>query len=173
MGEIKQPKPVNLFAGIIYKNEETLIEALKTLEEKIGLIEDRTHKMAFDHTRYYEKEMGSMLNRIFILFSHLIQRESLVGIKLLTNEIEKDFSDTGKRLINIDPGYISLENVVLATTKNYTHRIYLASGIYGDLTLVYKKGTYTPLEWTYPDYASKNIIEIFNNWRNLYKRKLG
>ncbi|MCX7965305.1 MAG: DUF4416 family protein, partial [Syntrophorhabdaceae bacterium] len=124
------------------------------------------------HTDYYEEEMGSELHRIFILFKSLMPRESLVSIKLTTNNIEKELSIQGKRQVNIDPGYISLENVVLATTKNYTHRIYLGDGIYGDLTLIYKKGTYNALEWTYPDYASKNIIAIFNNWRNLYKRKL-
>ncbi|HOP85755.1 MAG TPA: DUF4416 family protein [Syntrophorhabdaceae bacterium] len=172
MGNIKQPKPVALFASIIYKNEGILTEVLKTLEEKIGIIEDRTHIMAFNHTDYYEREMGSGLNRIFILFNNLIERESLVNIKLKTNEIEKYFSIKEKRHVNIDPGYVSLENIVLATTKNYTHRIYLGSGIYGDLTLIYKKGTYNPLEWTYPDYASNDIITIFNKWRNLYKRKL-
>lgn len=172
MGSIKQPKPVALFASIIYKNEEVLLQSLKMLEEKIGLIEDKTYKLSFDHTDYYEKEMGSGLSRVFILFNSLIPRELLVNIKIMTNEIEKNLSVYEKRQVNIDPGYISLENIILATTKNYTHRIYLGSGIYGDLTLIYKKGTYTPLEWTYPDYAGKDIINIFNNWRNLYKRKL-
>ncbi|HOJ43076.1 MAG TPA: DUF4416 family protein [Syntrophorhabdaceae bacterium] len=172
MGNIKPPKPVALFSSIIYNSEEPLFEALKTLEKNIGAIEDKTHVMLFNHTGYYEKEMGSELKRIFILFNTLINRESIVDIKLMTNDMEKHLSINEKRQVNIDPGYISLENIILATTKNYTHRIYLGSGIYADLTLIFKKGTYTPLEWTYPDYASNDIISIFNNWRNLYKRKL-
>ncbi|MBP9560644.1 MAG: DUF4416 family protein, partial [Syntrophorhabdaceae bacterium] len=112
------------------------------------------------------------LYRIFVLFGSLVGRDCLIETKLKTNAIEKDLSTEEKRQVNIDPGYISLENIILATTKNYTHRVYMGSGIYGDLTLIYKKGGYKPLEWTYPDYAGSDIVSIFNRWREHYKRML-
>jgi len=73
-------------------------------------------------------------------------------------------------MVNIDPGYIALEHVILATTKGYAHRIYLKNGIYADLTLIYRDGTYRPLDWTYPDYAEKDTISLFNRWRDYYKK---
>lgn len=172
MGVVKTPKPVMLFASIIYKDEDILYRAIETLEEKIGKIHEKTHNMAFDHTDYYSEEMGDGVSRIMVLFEPLMPREVIVETKLTTNNIEIQLSGGEKRKVNIDPGYITLENVVLATTKNYTHRIYIGKGIYGDLTLIFKKGTYTPLEWTYPDYAGSEIISILNRWRGYYKRML-
>lgn len=172
MGTVKTPKPVKLFASIIYQGSHLLPDVKKIIENRLGNIEEETDSMPFHHTDYYSEEMGEGLNRIFILFEPLKPRDCLVEIKLITNSIEKDFSKEGKRLINIDPGYISLEQIVLATTKNYTHRIYLGNGIYADLTLIFKKGTYTHLEWTYPDYAENDTISMFNRWRENYKRML-
>jgi len=172
MGDIKIPKPVMLFASIIYNNEHTLSNILNILEEKIGRISEKTMKIPFKHTDYYSEEMGMELYRIFVLFGSLVERDCLIETKLKTNAIEKDLSTEEKRQVNIDPGYISLENIILATTKNYTHRVYMGSGIYGDLTLIYKKGGYKPLEWTYPDYAGSDIVSIFNRWREHYKRML-
>lgn len=171
MGEIRPPRPVMLFASIIYNSEAILQQAIDMLEERIEKISDKTMNMPFKHTDYYSEEMGLDLFRIFVLFDNLVERECLVETKLKTNSIEKVLSMGNKRQVNIDPGYISLENIILATTKNYTHRIYLGNGIYADLTLIYNKGTYRPLEWTYPDYGSSDIISIFNRWREYYKRK--
>ncbi|MCX7965132.1 MAG: DUF4416 family protein, partial [Syntrophorhabdaceae bacterium] len=92
MGDIKQPKPVALFASIIYKNNETLKGVFNILEKKIDQIEEKSDVMPFNHTDYYEEEMGSELHRIFILFKSLMPRESLVSIKLTTNNIEKELS---------------------------------------------------------------------------------
>jgi hypothetical protein len=78
----------------------------------------------------------------------------------------------GKRRVNIDPGYIALEHVVLGTTKGFAHRVYLGQGIFGDLTLMYANSTYRPLEWTYPDYAGGDIIAMFKRWRETYKKEL-
>ncbi|MBN2418318.1 MAG: DUF4416 family protein, partial [Deltaproteobacteria bacterium] len=128
--------------------------------------------LMFERTRYYEKEMGWPLHRRFITFRELITPEELVGKKLSTNRIEIKYSVDGKRCINIDPGYICLERLVLATGKNYTHRIYLSHGIYADLTLVFNKGTFKPLEWSYPDYSDNESIDFFNNEREKYKNQL-
>ncbi|HOE15812.1 MAG TPA: DUF4416 family protein [Syntrophorhabdaceae bacterium] len=172
MGTPKDPKSVKLFASLIFREEAPLHGALTMLADEIGAIEETILPAAFSHTDYYEEEMGKGLLRIFILFKGLFPRELLPGVKLKTNEIELAFSESGRRSVNIDPGYISLENVILATTKGYVHRIYVGSGIYADLTFLYINGTYRPLEWTYPDYGETQTISLFNKWRENYKQVL-
>jgi len=172
MGDINNPKPVQFFTSIIFKDDIFLENAERNIRETIGTTLDRIPSMPFYHTNYYEKEMGNNLSRIFILFEPLFQREKLPEIKLETNKIEESFLSDGKRTVNIDPGYISLENVVLATTKGYAHRIYLGSGIFADLTLIYHNGTYNSLEWTYPDYGSQETIVMFKRWRGALKERV-
>lgn len=172
MGIPKDPKPIKLFASLIFREGAVLNDALKMLEDGIGTIQEKRPPTPFSHTDYYEKETGKDLLRTFILFKELFPRESLPRIKLKTNEIELAFSENQRRRVNIDPGYISLENVILATTKGYTHRIYIGSGIYADLTLIYSSGTYRALEWTYPDYSEATTISVFNEWRENYKQVL-
>lgn len=172
MGEIRETKPVLYFASLIYQSEEAYKMATVRLIELLGEIEDITEEMSFTHTKYYAKEMGENLKRRFLLFKSLKKRDELSEIKIKTNQIEQNLSDHGKRRVNIDPGYITLENLILATTKGYTHRIYIGQGIYADLTLIFKDGTFKPLEWTYPDYSSEPIIAIFNKWRRLLKERL-
>lgn len=104
-----------------------------------------------------------------MVFKDLVDRAGLASIKLLTNDIENAYSIDGKRQFNLDPGLLTLENFVLATGKNRAHRVYLSDGIFADLTLVFRKGSYRPLDWTYPDYADKELIEILNRIREHYK----
>ncbi len=114
--------------------------------------------------------MGGNLTRQFISFKRLIASDSLAGIKIFTNKVEEFLADpeTGKRMVNIDPGYLALEKVVLASTKNYSHRIHLSKGIYADLAYRFINKSYAPLEWTYPDYMWDDTIALFNRWRAEY-----
>jgi hypothetical protein len=169
MGNPHIPKSVKYFASLIFSSEMSLHQAQGELTNYIGKIQATTGLMPFSHSNYYDKELGEKLMRLFLLFEPLLHRDLLPEIKLKTNEIERLLSLNGKRTVNIDPGYIALEQVVLATTKGYSHRIYLNKGIYADLTLVYQNGTYKPLEWTYPDYREKETIFIMNQWRDQYK----
>jgi hypothetical protein len=171
MGIVNNPRNVQFFTSILFKDNECIDRVERDICNEIGNILERTPSLSFKYTRYYEKEMGSNLSRIFLLFEPLFQREQLPEIKIKTNIIETSLSWEGKRVVNIDPGYISLENVVLATTKGYAHRVYLNSGIYAELTLIYHNNTYRPVEWTYPDYGSEEIIAIFNGWRSILKEK--
>jgi hypothetical protein len=117
--------------------------------------------------------MGTPLFRHFITFKHLISRVLLSEIKQTTNRLEGQFANgQGNRRLNIDPGYLCLEHVILATTKSYIHRPYLKDGIYADLTLIYRKKSYQPLEWTYPDYRQAEVIELFNQFRMKYLEDL-
>ena len=145
---------------------------IKEMEEQFGPVDWVSEVLPFDRTRYYEKEMGWPLYRRFISFMRLIMPESIADIKLITNELEKAHLDKEKRKINIDPGYVTLERVVLATGKNYSHRVYLKKGIFADLTLIFHDGTFKPLAWTYPDYAEEKVIGLFNRLRSGYLQHL-
>ena len=172
MGKIKKSLPVKLISSIIYNNENLINNVLSELENSIGQIDFTTEPFVFNHTDYYNNEMGVNLQRRFIIFKELFNRDNIYTIKILTNQIEDKFSIENKRQINLDPGYISLENFILFTTKNYTHRIYLSSGIFADLTLIYENRQFNKLPWTYPDYASKEIRDFLQKIRDIYKNEI-
>jgi hypothetical protein len=169
MGNIGKPLPVKLLCSIIYGKEPFLKNVFKKLETDIGEIELVSDFFIFNHTNYYTCEMGEGLLRRFVIFKNLFQRDGIAKIKIITNNIEELFASNNKRQVNIDPGYISLENFILFTTKNYTHRIYLEQGIFADLTLIYEKRQFNTLPWTYPDYASLEIREFLKAVRENYR----
>ncbi len=127
------------------------------------LLESRT--IPFDFSTYYDEEMGKGLLRKWLLFDNIIPQETIADIKQGTRSIEMKFSVDGKRRVNIDPGYVTLSKVVLATTKDCSHRLYLCNGIYAEITLIYYKGAWKPQKWTYPDYQSETAMEFFKSCR--------
>jgi len=168
----KDADDVKLVASLFSPEEKIVEEFILELHAMYGAMDWVSPPLFFDRTRYYEKEMGWPLHRRFVSFKRLIRPEAIVEIKLQTNELEKRDLQEGKRKINIDPGYVSLERLVLATGKNYTHRIHLSKGIYADLTLVFHQGSFQTLAWTYKDYADPVVIGYFNNIREHYKNQL-
>ncbi len=173
MGNITIPHKVMLFTGLLYNNSVKQCFIIDLLAGMFGDIIYTSKKFIFTETDYYEKEMGAELGRFYIAFDKLIEIEEIADIKIKTNDIEKNiFSHNGKRNVNIDPGYLTGAKVVLVTTKNFQHRIYLRKGIYAEVTLRYQKGTFTPWEWTYRDYRREESIDFFNKVRSLYKSKL-
>lgn len=176
MGQAKLPLPVKLFAGIIYSRERDFFQARGKLKERFGEVDFESQAFPFDKTDYYAAEMGECLKRKVLSFSQLIAPDELAEIKLFTNATEVELARKDEegfsRSVNIDPGYLSMEKVVLATTKNYDHRPYLAGGIYADLTYRYRDRSYQPLEWTYPDYKAEEIVGLFNKLRQIYLGQL-
>ncbi|MGD0228779.1 MAG: DUF4416 family protein [Syntrophorhabdales bacterium] len=172
MGTIKFPPPVQFFASIIFADSCILSGVEEELTRVIGPIGERTDVMAFSQSDYYCPEMGGGLRRYFLLFEPLLDRDMLAPVKLATNGVEHLRSNDGRRAVNVDPGYLALEHVVLGTTKGYSHRIYLGRGIFADLTLLFENGSYRAMKWTYPDYGSGPVIRLMNGWREHYKRVL-
>ena len=170
MGTERIPRDVLLFCSIIYR--DSCEHARAMLEEAFAKPCFESPCLAFDYTSYYEKEMGSPLHRIIVAFEKLVARDALPAIKLKTNAMEESCIENGKRTVNLDPGYLSLENICLATTKPYSHRIYLTQGIWAEVTLSYKDGSYQAYPWTYPDYASDELKHIFNTLRTIYKGRI-
>ena len=168
MGQPKIADNVKLFAAITFNNQNNYKQVKQILIKEYGQIHLESEIYDFTFTDYYAAEMDSNLKKQFVAFQPLIRPENLIEIKLWTNEVEKQFSINDKRQVNIDPGYLTNANIVLATTKNYSHRIYLGQGIYGDVHLRYIKHQFQSLEWTYPDYKQKLAIEFFTQLKKLY-----
>lgn len=162
---------VFLFVGIFGQDQSLFEEISKIMERKFGPICGRSELFDFIHTDYYTEEMGPNLKKIFYVFERPIPPQKLVDIKLYTNRLEARFSKKEKgimrRQVNLDPGYLSLNKVVLASTKDYSHRLYLGKGIYGEVTLFYKDKIFNPFPWTYPDYKTAGYINFFNQMRKL------
>lgn len=163
---------MKLIIGFIFKNEKVVEKAEILLKKRFGEIDFESETLAFKHTDYYEHEFGKDLKRRFISFNKLISPENLPQIKIATNRIEKRLSSVGSRLINIDPGYLDLAKLILASTKDYKHRIYLSQGIFAEVTLFYQGGTFRSWEWTYPDYQTDEYIAIFNQIRGVYAAQI-
>jgi hypothetical protein len=170
---LSTPIPVKLFMGLILAQGFDLKMIKNELISHFGRIDLECPIRPFNHTDYYIKEMGSNLNRCFLSFADPVPPDHLAQIKLLTNRLEiqrgKVAGETICRRVNIDPGILSLSNVILATTKNRAHRIYLSNGIYAEITLIYSKTRgWQPLDWTYPDYRIPSTIDFFCGIREKY-----
>jgi hypothetical protein len=172
MSHPHSPEKVLLISSLFSPERGVIDRAIAQLSDTYGSVEWVSPEMFFDRTRYYAREMGWPLYRRFVSFEELISPETLLDVKLTTNAVENRYLLDGNRQVNIDPGYISAERLVLATGKNYVHRVYLAEGIYADLTLIFKRGSFRPLEWTYRDYSAPEMIAVFNELRRVYMEKL-
>jgi len=175
MGSIRQFNPVKLFIGVLVSHAKVLPEVEERLIAAYGPIDHKSPVIPFDFTDYYEAEMGDIIDRAFFSFERLIEADQLPEIKRQTNQLETDMAPMMagmKRPVNLDPGYIELAKVLLASTKNFYHRIYLGGGIFAEVTMHFKNNTYQFFPWTYPDYQSKDYQEFFIRVRQLYRSQL-
>lgn len=168
MSTPKQPTPAKLVMSVFMKDKSVLASVFSRLEAVGGPVDMISPWLDFDFTDYYYKEMGEPLFRRLIAFKPLMEQETLASIKLDTNKIESDCLNENNRTINIDPGYLLSSRFILATGKEYSHRIYIGQKIYADLTLMYTKKGFKTLEWTYPDYASPAVFKFLGQVRQKY-----
>ncbi|MDR2579829.1 MAG: DUF4416 family protein [Fibromonadaceae bacterium] len=161
MGIPKTPLAVRLIVGVLAASEELCVQARQKLRERFGEVDLEMKPIPFDHTNYYEDELGKTPLRSFLSFEKKIEREAIAGIKLETNEMEKIWN----RQVNLDPGYMTLGQFFLATTKDQRHRVYLGQGIFAEVTLYFENGHFHPFDWTYPDYKSKTYINFLEKAR--------
>lgn len=170
MGKPVTPLPVKLIVGMIAKDTALFEKAEGLLSKKFGKTDLSSLILDFNQTDYYEKEMGRDLKKRFLSFRELVPAQKLTQIKLFTNALERKLSKKkGQRSINLDPGYVTLSKLILASTKNYSHRIYADRGIFQEITLYFKDGTFEPGRWTYPDYRTQIYIAHFNEIREKYR----
>ena len=168
MSEPHPPKSAKLVVSLFMKEKKWLGPVAQKLQQAFGPVDLVGPWFDFNLTDYYRSEMGAPLHRRMLAFKDLIEQERLAEIKHRTNRIEDHFGGDAGRRINIDPGYMVHERFVLASAKNFSHRIYIGRGIYADLTLVYTKGAFQSLPWTYPDYKDTKMTLFLNRIRNKY-----
>jgi hypothetical protein len=168
MSQTTAPLPVKPIISLILAREDLGAAVLGRLTPYFGPPDLVGPWWPFTATDYYQKEMGPQLGRRLVAFLHLADPARLSDWKAFTNALEERFSLGGRRLVNLDPGYVARERLVLATGKNYTHRLYLGQGIYGDLTLIYRRGNLQPLPWSYPDYARGPLPTLLGLVRQKY-----
>ena len=171
MAEVGSPQPVQLIAGVLFADAALLGPVEQALEKRLSPIELRSAPFDFDVTDYYGGEMGGGLKRIIYAFRDLASPEAIADIKLATNDVEAYFAASGRRRVNIDPGYIDFHKLVLASAKFLGQKIYIGKGIYADPTLYYDKG-WKPHPWGFPDFKDGRYNDFLSRVRGAYKAKL-
>jgi len=169
MGRPAEAEPVKLIVGMLSAYPGALAEAEGLLADPLGPVDVRSDLFAHAFTEYYRDEMGHPLVRYFVAFERLCRPQDLPGIKRFTNEVEDRLAARGEwpvaRPVNLDPGYLTPAKLVLASTKDHAHRLYLGEGIYGELTLRYVRGAWRTHDWTYPDYRTPEYHAFFDRVR--------
>jgi hypothetical protein len=169
MGEIRRAQPVKLIVGMLSAYPAAFAEAEARLADAFGPADTRSDLFAHEFTEYYRDEMGHPLARYFAAFRDLVAPGRLAEIKTQTNAMEAAVAAEGEwdvvRPVNLDPGYVDAAKLVLASTKDYAHRVALGGGIYAEVTLQYRDGDWTAFEWTYPDYRTPAYQEFFTRAR--------
>jgi hypothetical protein len=161
-----QPTPqAVVICAVLAPSLERIDEALVHLAQKLGPVAGRSLPYDFDYTSYYKTEMGPGLIKQLVRFEQTVALDHLSQIKAETMALERVMAvaeaDQLCRQVNIDPGLVSVEGLVLATTKYSGHRICIAPGLYAETTLLFTKhGTCAPLPWTYPDYQRSDVEEF-------------
>ena len=175
MARPKQFSAVKLVCGLIFGRDDPRDDSKQRLEGSFGPIDLVSPCHVFDLTDYYEEEMGSGLRRMFLSFEHLVRPEDLAGIKLRTNALEEEVRlrfGAERRVVNLDPGYLTAASLIMATAKDFSHRIPLQNGIYAHLEFLFRKNGIRPLAWTYPDLTGDRYTEFFLASRRIYLAQL-
>jgi len=168
----KTPERAILFVGALFSTSEVVDPALAMLVESFGDPLLTSPPLEWNYTHYYDNELGAPIKRSYFFFKNIIDPSFLAEAKLITNEIEGRFLRSGSRQINLDPGYLTIAKVVLASNKNYSHRVYLGKRVYAEIELYFQGGKYNAFHYTYPDYKEDRFLKFFMEARNLLKIRL-
>jgi len=176
MARPRVPQPVKLICGLLGGDVDLLRRARQLLARRFGPVDLESDVWPFDHTDYYREQMGPDLKRLFVSFEPLAAPDALVGIKHETNALEQRLAEQCcgleiPRPVNLDPGYIDLTKLVLATAKDRAHRIYLGQRTYAEVTLLFVSGRWEACPWTYPDYRQPHYHEFFSRVRERLRQQ--
>jgi len=176
MWELKKPTAAKLIVGILAANHQCLHRAIDALTAKFGRLDVRSEVWPFTQTDYYKDQTGPRILRQFVSVERLVDPGRLAKIKHVTNKLERKLAKSLAlplpRPVNLDPGIIEPSKLVLATTKNYSHRVYIGKKMYAEVTLIFERGQWRPMEYTYPDYRQKCYLEFFEQVRAKLIRQL-
>ena len=176
MWELQNPKPVKLIIGILAANETALAAAVKAISKSFGVIDLKSDVWPFTQTDYYKDEIGPNALRQFVSIENLIDPGKLAQIKHDTNSLEQQLADSLKlslpRPANLDPGFIEPSKLILASTKNFSHRIYIGNKMFAEVTLMYEKGHWRHFEYTFPDYRQSCYQDFLSKVRTRLMEQL-
>lgn len=176
MGELKPPRRVLLLTALFSRHAEALVWARAQMEARWGAVALAGEPFAFTQTDYYGPTMGTDLQKQLLVFAEPIDADLLPSLKLQTNAWEEEYATEAHhseaRPLNIDPGYVTLAKLVLATTKDRDHRIYLSRGIFAEVTLHFRGGQWRAHPWTYPDYQRPECHQLLSEARALLRNRL-
>ncbi len=172
MAETRNPFPIKYFVAILFGEPDDLTIAKAALVDAWGDLDFESGDYLFDTTDYYEPEMGKPLYRRLVTFRRLMSPTELVPMKLRCNRIEDGLAVKGKRVVNLDAGYLDHNKVVLASAKEAGQKIYLGEGIYADLVGRYKDGKYRPFEWSFPDFSDGRYDSELEAIRQIYLQQM-
>ncbi len=175
MGSIRSSFTVKHFVGVLVSSRDLIAPTRDRLAALYGTIDHESPVIPFDSTDYYASEMGGTIDRVFFSFEGLIEADQLPDIKRKTNVLEEELRPllgSVKRPVNLDPGYLENAKVVLASAKNFPHRVYLGSGIFAEVTMYFKHNTFHFFPWTFADYRSREYQDFFLRVRHIYRSQL-
>jgi hypothetical protein len=176
MGQPTPHRPALLVLAAFSRHGEALDWARRRAVEAWGDVALESPIFDFQQTDYYEASMGTGLRKVFFAFTELLEPAELVAVKLQTNRWEQQYAalarHTEPRPLNLDPGYLTLGKLVLASTKDFTHRVYLDQGIYAEITLFFRRHRWQHHEWTFPDYRRQDYQAFFNTARDYLHGRL-
>lgn len=169
---MRRPAPTAFLCAVTYREAALAAQAEERLHGRLGEAVLRSAPLPFDHTDYYSDEMGEGLSKVLLCFGDLRDPGELPPVKRWTNTLEEQMADSGRRRVNLDPGYLTASKLVLASTKDAAHRLYLGEEIYGEVTLLYREGAFRALPWTYPDYRQDSTLHFLEGCRRWYLDKM-
>ncbi|UCG62198.1 MAG: DUF4416 family protein [Candidatus Zixiibacteriota bacterium] len=173
MARILKPPPGRLVVSIIYSSMDALADSVKTLEKRFGRVQYETLEIPCAQRDEYKEEMGEELLRRFYSFESPVARDTLPALKAACYKIEPKFSDTVEdyhfRTVNIDPGILTPSTLVMASHKEYNHRVYIRDGVYAEIALIHAHGKFCRLPWTNPDFCADEAIDFFERVRSTFE----
>ncbi len=152
MAAPQRADPVKLVVPALWADRDAFERARDAMVDSWGAVDFEGVDHAFDVTGFYEPEMGRDLQRRLLAFERLIAPETLPALKLEANRIEDELAAGGRRVVNLDVGYLDHHKLVLASAKPAGQKIYLGDGIWADIMFRYRGGRLEPFEWTFPDF---------------------
>jgi hypothetical protein len=175
MGHIRNSYPVKLFVSVLTSIPSALQSVQELLEARYGPVEKKSESFLFEQTHYYDREMGTPIQRIFLVFPGLRSATELAAIKIETNRMERQVAAEYlqvPRPVNLDPGYLDQAKIVLASTKDFSHRLLVAEGIYAEVTMYYQGGEWRSWPWTFPDFRAGTYNNFLSELRRSYRQQL-
>ncbi|MDM7926066.1 MAG: DUF4416 family protein [bacterium] len=171
MAAVSPALPVKAVCAVTFSAGIRWEDAVSGLENLLGPADGTSPVFPFDFTDYYSGEMGPGLRKLFVSFETLMAPGDLARVKRASNGLEAGWAVDGRRRVNLDPGYVTSAKLVVASAKDFAHRVCLGDGIYGDVQLQYRHGRWRRSAWTFPDYRTPLAFAFFTGVRDRYNQQ--